>query len=118
MVPPQQRSVEIDRQQPVQHRSTLPFTSSWQGRRLAARMRPVWEDLTPVVSRIASAGRAAWPTVTPRDDVLAALHDADLYLAMALAEGDNAALKVFEAQLVPQIDVALRCHLRRAPSRG
>ena len=81
-------------------------------------------DLTPVVTRIATAGRAAWPTVSLADDVIAKrltarladdpetkldqLHDADLYLAMALAEGDNVAVKVFEAELVPQIDVALR----------
>jgi len=81
-------------------------------------------DLTPVVSRIAAAGRAAWPTVAVSEELIAnrlaarlrddpetkfdSLHDADLYLAMALAEGDQAALKVFESDFVPQIDVALR----------
>ena len=60
------------------------------------------------VARIAAAGRAAWPSVAGRrahrrrlaervrDDPetqLDKLHDADLYLAMALAEGDTAALK-------------------------
>ena len=81
-------------------------------------------DLAPVVSRIATAGRAAWPTVVVSDALIANrlaarlkddpdskldnLHDADLYLAMALAEGDQAALKVFESDFVPQIDVALR----------
>ncbi|HTR55886.1 MAG TPA: hypothetical protein VMJ10_34660 [Kofleriaceae bacterium] len=75
-------------------------------------------------ARIGAAGRAAWPDVAVADDVIAArvtervrddaetrledLHDADLYLAIALADGDKAALRVFEDKLVPQIDVALR----------
>ena len=81
-------------------------------------------DLAAVASRIAAAGRAAWPNVTLGEDVIAkrladrvaadpdakldVLHDADLYLAMALAEGDNNALKVFETDFVPQMDIALR----------
>jgi len=75
-------------------------------------------------ARVGAAGRAAWPEIAVGDDVIAArltervrddaearledLHDADLYLAIALADGDKAALRVFEDKLVPQIDVALR----------
>ena len=82
------------------------------------------ERVTAVAQRIAAAGRAAWPQVVVDEQVivrrLAArlqddpetkldeLHDKDLYLAFALAEGNDAALRVFEAELVPQIDVALR----------
>ena len=86
------------------------------------------EDLATRVkvaaARIGAAGRAAWPEVAVDDDHIAArltervrddsearldeLHDADLYLAIALADGDKAALRVFEDKLVPQIDVALR----------
>ena len=81
-------------------------------------------DLSGVVSRIAAAGRAAWPDVRLSDEIISRniidrvkadpetqlenLHDADLYLAMALAEGDNAALKAFETDMVPQMDIALR----------
>lgn len=81
-------------------------------------------DIAAVASRIAAAGRAAWPKVSLAEDVIAkrladrvaadpetkldTLHDADLFLAMALAEGDNNALKVFETDFVPQMDVALR----------
>ena len=81
-------------------------------------------DVAAAASRIASAGRAAWPDVKVSETTIANrlaarvkddpdsrlenLHDADLYLAMALADADPAALKVFEAELVPQIDVALR----------
>jgi RNA polymerase sigma-70 factor (ECF subfamily) len=81
-------------------------------------------DLSGVVSRIAAAGRAAWPDVRLSEDLIARnlsdrvkldpetqlenLHDADLYLAMALAEGDQAALRAFETDLVPQMDIALR----------
>jgi RNA polymerase sigma-70 factor (ECF subfamily) len=36
------------------------------------------------------------------------LHDADLYLALALATGDAAAVRAFEDKLVPQIELALR----------
>ena len=75
-------------------------------------------DVAAAASRIASAGRAAWPDVKVSETTIAnrlaqrlqddpearleSLHDADLYLAMALAESDPAALKVFEAELVPQ----------------
>ena len=81
-------------------------------------------DLSAVVARIAAAGRAAWPGVNLSDEIISRnlvdrvkadpetqlenLHDADLYLAMALAEGDAAALRAFETDLVPQMDVALR----------
>ena len=81
-------------------------------------------DVAAAASRIANAGRAAWPDVKISETTIAnrlaarlqddpdarleSLHDSDLYLAMALAEGDQAALKAFEAELVPQIDVALR----------
>ena len=81
-------------------------------------------DIAAAASRIASAGRAAWPEVKVSETTIAnrlaqrvqddpetkldSLHEADLYLAMALADNDEAALRVFEAELVPQIDVALR----------
>ena len=77
-----------------------------------------------VAARVGAAGRAAWPEVALTDDAIKQslearvaedaetqldnLHDADLYLAMALATGNAAALRVFEDKLVPQIDVALR----------
>jgi RNA polymerase sigma-70 factor (ECF subfamily) len=82
------------------------------------------ERITAAAQRIAAAGRAAWPQIVLDEQVihrrLAArvqedpetkldeLHDKDLYLAFALAEGNNAALRVFEAELIPQVDVALR----------
>lgn len=82
------------------------------------------DRVAAAAARIAAAGRAAWPTVQINDEVIAQrlaarlredpetkleeLHDKDLYLAFALAEGNDAALRVFEAELVPQIDVALR----------
>lgn len=82
--------------------------------------------LASITARIAAAGRAAWPSVELPDELLAARvamqvheagdepssfeprHDADLYLATALGAGNPAALRVFEAQLVPEIAVALR----------
>jgi RNA polymerase sigma-70 factor (ECF subfamily) len=82
------------------------------------------EQIAAAAARIAAAGRAAWPDVALTEDAirerLAAraaedpetridgLHDADLYLALALATGDAAAVRAFEDKLVPQIDVALR----------
>jgi RNA polymerase sigma-70 factor (ECF subfamily) len=82
------------------------------------------ERVTAAAERIAVAGRTAWPEVAldtqhiadrlsarVRDDAetkLEDLHDADLYLAMALAGGVAAAVRAFEDTLVPQIDVALR----------
>ncbi len=82
------------------------------------------EQIAAAVARIAAAGRAAWPDVALGQDAIAArltarvaedpetqldqLHDADVYLAMALAAGDDAAVRAFEDKLVPQIDVALR----------
>ena len=75
-------------------------------------------------SRIAAAGRAAWPGVEVAESAigerLAArvaedpetqldnLHDADVYLAMALAVSNPTALRVFEDRMVPQMDLALR----------
>jgi len=80
--------------------------------------------VSAAAARIAAAGRAAWPDIVVteqsiaerlsarlRDDPearLEDLHDKDLYLAFALAENHPAALKVFEAELVPQMDIALR----------
>ncbi len=77
-----------------------------------------------VAGRVIAAGRSAWPEVTIGDDVVAqriaarlaedpegeglAQHDADVFLAIALAAGDNAALRIFEDKLVPHIDQALR----------
>nr|HEX4318411.1 hypothetical protein [Kofleriaceae bacterium] len=82
------------------------------------------DDVAAAAARIAAAGRAAHPAIALADDAVAAhlaarlaadpearvdgLHDADVYLAIALAAGDAAALREFEATLVPQIDVALR----------
>jgi RNA polymerase sigma-70 factor (ECF subfamily) len=82
------------------------------------------ERVAATAERIAAAGRAAWPEVVLAPDHIAErlgarlredaeakledLHDADLYLAMALATGDAAAVRAFEDKLVPQIDVALR----------
>jgi RNA polymerase sigma-70 factor (ECF subfamily) len=81
-------------------------------------------QVAAAVARIATAGRAAWPTVTLADDrirervvarlrndpgtQLEELRDGDLYLAFALALGDGAALRAFEDTLIPQIDIALR----------
>jgi RNA polymerase sigma-70 factor (ECF subfamily) len=69
--------------------------------------------------RIGAAGRAAWPGARLADDALAAhlaarrrddrdgrsppAHDADLYLAIALALRDAGALRIFESQLVPLV---------------
>lgn len=68
---------------------------------------------------LAAAGRAAWPAIAVADAALAAAvaerladaepaHAAEAFLATALAAGDPAAVAVFEAELVPEIDVALR----------
>lgn len=82
------------------------------------------DRVTAVASRIAAAGKGAWPQVVlderriverladrlqgEPDANLEELHDKDLYLAYALADGETQALRVFETELVPQIDVALR----------
>lgn len=82
------------------------------------------EPVIAIVTRIAAAGRAAWPDIALSEDALAEgiaerlrndpetrseeAHDADVYLAIALAAQDKAALKIFEDTLIPQIDVALR----------
>ena len=94
------------------------------GELLDALTPPDRERVTAAAARIAAAGRAAHPQVAldqqPIAERLAArlrddpgaqledLHDADLYLALALAGGDRAALKTFEDTFVPQMDVALR----------
>lgn len=82
------------------------------------------ERVEATVARIAAAGRKQWPQVVLTDDAIATrliarlqedpeahleeLRDADLYLAFGLAAGDPAALRAFEDDMVPQIDVALR----------
>ena len=87
---------------------------------MTAVARPVVE---PTAAEIAAAGRAAWPEIDLADAALAAhlaarrrddpdgqvlaAHAADYYLAVALAQQLPAAVRVFEARLVPEIDVAL-----------
>ena len=82
------------------------------------------DRVATVAARIAAAGRAAWPGVMVAETAIAdrigaqlredpgaqlvAAHDADVYLAMALAAGDRAALAIFETTLVPEIAAALR----------
>jgi RNA polymerase sigma-70 factor (ECF subfamily) len=82
------------------------------------------EQIAEAAARVAAAGRAAWPDVELEVDAirerlaarvaadpetqLDGLHDADLYLALALAAGLDPAVRAFEDKLVPQIDVALR----------
>lgn len=86
------------------------------------------DTVAAVVARIGAAGRAAWPGVAIGDELIAGRlaarlredaelraapggieqHDADVFLAIALAAGDPAALRVFEERFVPQIDGALR----------
>jgi RNA polymerase sigma-70 factor (ECF subfamily) len=81
-----------------------------------------------LASRILAAGHVAWPEiviapetvakhVADRTDEDAGLpeHDADVYLAIALAEQNPAALRVFEDKLVPHVDQALR-RLRLPPT--
>jgi RNA polymerase sigma-70 factor (ECF subfamily) len=74
--------------------------------------------------RIGAAGRAAWTDIELTDDLIAErlaarlredpearleeLHDSDLYLAIALAGGNEVAVRAFEAKMVPQMDLALR----------
>jgi len=87
---------------------------------LAASLPPgQLDDAEAAVMRAVAAGREAWPDVeVPAERLAARLadelaaggerrHDADLYLATALAAGDAAALRVFEDRLVPEIDAAL-----------
>jgi RNA polymerase sigma-70 factor (ECF subfamily) len=82
------------------------------------------DGVAVAVARIASHGRAAWPAVAMADDAIAAriarlvrddpdvpldeLHAVDFYLATALAVRDAGALRTFEIELVPEIEVALR----------
>jgi RNA polymerase sigma-70 factor len=89
------------------------------------------EEVAAAVARIDAAGRAAWPGVIAADEAIAARlaarlrddadlraspggpggidqHDADVFLAIALAAGDPAAVRVFEERFVPQIGHALR----------
>lgn len=74
-----------------------------------------------LAARILAAGRTAWPEIAIADDVVAKhvagrapedaglpQHDADVFLAIALAAGDPAALRAFEDKLVPHVDQALR----------
>lgn len=83
------------------------------------------EDLA---ARIIASGRAAYPEIAIAEDVVAkhvagrapddaglAEHDADVYLAIALAAQDAGALRVFEDKLVPHVDQALR-RLRLPPN--
>ena len=87
------------------------------------RSGPVTE-IEESIARIAAVGRATWPTISLAEEVLAEhlaarwrddpdgpvapAHDADYYLAVALAAKDRAALRVFETHLVPEITGALR----------
>jgi RNA polymerase sigma-70 factor len=82
------------------------------------------DRVAAAAARIAAAGRTTHPSIAISEDAIAArlvgrlrddpdarlddLHDADLFLATALAAGDPAALRTFEDALVPQVDVALR----------
>ncbi len=86
------------------------------------------EIVAAAVARIGAAGRAAWPGVALADEAIAARlaarlrddaelraapggapqHDADVYLAIALATGDPDAVRAFEDRFVPQIDHVLR----------
>lgn len=86
------------------------------------------EAVAAAVARIGAAGRAAWPGVAIGDELIAArlaarlrddpelraapggdaAHDADVFLAIALAAGDPGALRAFEERFVPLIDQALR----------
>jgi RNA polymerase sigma-70 factor (ECF subfamily) len=88
------------------------------------RSIPGDDGVAVAVARIASHGRAAWPAVAIADDAIAAriarlvrddpevpldeLHAADFYLATALAVRDAGALRAFETELVPEIQIALR----------
>ncbi len=95
------------------------------------------DRVAEAVARIAAAGLTAWPTIVLPDHVIAeriaarlrddvehrgdadlvglAQHDADVFLAIALATGVPGALRVFEDELVPQIHLALR-RLRLPPA--
>lgn len=86
------------------------------------------EAVAAAVARIGAAGRAAWPGVAIGDDLIAArlaarlrddaelratpggleAHDADVFLAIALAAGDPGAVRAFEERFVPLMDHALR----------
>jgi RNA polymerase sigma-70 factor (ECF subfamily) len=85
----------------------------------------VSEDLA---ARIITNGRVAYPEIAIADELVAKHvagrapedegmpeHDADMYLAIALAAQDAAALRVFEEKLVPHVDQALR-RLRLPPN--
>lgn len=82
--------------------------------------------IRPGVERLWQEARAAWPTVdvalepfaafverhlaplAEPDQVLPTLFAADLYLACACSAGDRAGLRLFEDQVLPQADAALR----------
>jgi RNA polymerase sigma-70 factor (ECF subfamily) len=90
----------------------------------SVRYIPAVSEVDASVAEIAAAGRAAFPGVDLPDATLAAhvaarrgddpdgrvqqAHAADYYLAVALAHQLPAAMRVFEARLVPEIEVALR----------
>ncbi|MDQ3336214.1 MAG: hypothetical protein M4D80_13680 [Myxococcota bacterium] len=74
-----------------------------------------------LAARILAAGHAAWPEITLTPEVIAKHvagrapedeglpeNDSDVYLAIALAEQNPVALRVFEDKLVPHVDQALR----------
>ncbi|HEU0033923.1 MAG TPA: hypothetical protein VFQ53_25015 [Kofleriaceae bacterium] len=80
------------------------------------------DDFEPVVARKLADARAAWPgiavddetfvrAITERladeDSTLHTLHTTDLYLALACAQGDPAALAAFDAHCGPTIDRAV-----------
>ena len=69
-----------------------------------------------VIDRIATAGGAAWPGIRLSPGVLLALcadaepdpaHDAELYLACALAAADSTALRIFDREFVPELAATL-----------
>lgn len=82
------------------------------------------EAVVAAVARIEAAGRETWPGVEVASEALAAhvsarrradpeapvepAFAADYYLAVALAQGNAAAMRLFESRMVPEIDVALR----------
>ncbi len=85
---------------------------------------PSLDRIAAAVGRIGAAGRASFPAIVLADSAIAqrlarmlhedpgaqleALHDADVYLAIALAAGIPEALCTFEDTLVPQMTLALR----------
>lgn len=68
------------------------------------------------LGRVLARGRAAWPAVTLTaadlapflDGASGSAHAEDLYLACACARGHPAAVALFEARVLPQVESALR----------